>query len=469
MSERAQTSLIVVLLLASVAVASAVGRNITELRESGAFFQWIISAATNERMFESADAESYSDRELFDRVADRAELALPGATSPGVRKITAYAADVENEQAIFDFASSSDAADLRRDFLDQAAKGRLEFAKGIAYADAQASGVGVLNLFFGFRKVAATFVWLQVDRYWHQGDMHRMIPLMKTCVTLDPNFVDAYLLGAWHLAYNVTAHMPETAPAQMVWSTRYQACMGDKERFYYIAADFLKDGIRNNPRNYKLYFDLGFGVYNQKMKDYPNAVRYLEEAVRQPHERWVPRMLYRTYELNGDHERAIAGWEDYKERFRNSDSATATEVAPRMIARNTALLNEKKATELRLQAAETDDPTEAARLRAEAKDYFEIARATYTEINEPFAVARLLRMEALDFVEEGRYREALAKLEQARWENPGGEFFFEISNLMIDIKQRAGIPLSVSEQKAVVRNEVGTDCQGKPAAVEAAA
>ena len=40
--------------------------------------------------------------------------------------------------------------------------------------------------------------------------MHRMLPLMKTCVTLDPGFVDAYLLGAWHMAYNATASMPES-------------------------------------------------------------------------------------------------------------------------------------------------------------------------------------------------------------------------------------------------------------------
>ena len=28
---------------------------------------------------------------------------------------------------------------------------------------------------------------------------------------LDPQFVDAYLIGAWHLAYNATARMPDLA------------------------------------------------------------------------------------------------------------------------------------------------------------------------------------------------------------------------------------------------------------------
>ena len=198
---------------------------------------------------------------------------------------------------------------------------KLYYAKDIQYAQAQASGVSIFNLFFGFRKVAANFVWIQVDRYWHMGLIYRMYPSMLTCVALDPNFVDAYLLGAWHMAYNHTAKMPDTPAPMKEWDENFGACVGQKERLYYIAIDFLKDGIRNNPRNYKLYFDLGFAIYKIKLKDYENAVRYLSEAIRQPHDRWVPRQLYICKEMNGQYEEAVAGWQDYMKRFPESQTA----------------------------------------------------------------------------------------------------------------------------------------------------
>src|SRR5690606_233158 len=70
--------------------------------------------------------------------------------------------------------------------------------------------VSMANMFFGFRKMAANLLWLQVDKYWHAGMLYRMVPLMHATVALDPQFVDAFLLGAWHLAYNATAQMRDT-------------------------------------------------------------------------------------------------------------------------------------------------------------------------------------------------------------------------------------------------------------------
>ena len=121
-----------------------------------------------------------------------------------------------------------------------------------------------------------------MDRYWHKGMLYRMLPLMKTVVMLDPNFVDAYLVGSWHLAYNATAKMLDTPWPLREWDPELQACVGEKERYYHLAIQYLKDGIRKNPRDYRLYFDLGFCVYKEKMEDYENAVLYLSEAIRHP-------------------------------------------------------------------------------------------------------------------------------------------------------------------------------------------
>ena len=208
----------------------------------------------------------------------------------------------------------------------------------------QEAPVSIGQMFLGFRKLAAGLVWIQVDEAFHKGEMQRMVPLMRTTVLLDPNFVDAYLIGAWHLAYNLTAQMSDTPGYLKEYVPELGAWVGNKERAYYAAANFLKDGIRNNPRDYRLYFDLGYAVYAEKLNDHMNAVTYLTEATKQRHESWVRRMLYHSLQATGQFEEARAGWEDYLRA--NPGHA----VAQRMIPTNTALTKQRDAEALGAQA-----------------------------------------------------------------------------------------------------------------------
>ena len=281
-----------ILFAATIAAGAYTGGQVRHLRESEAFYRWIFAAATNVRLGWE-DSGEYEDDRLFARCSaaciaarpDRFGVLQPGGDTYALSQAVSY---TTNDDPLWELAAGPALARERADFLEYARERKLLYAQDIQYAEAQASGVNLFNLFFGFRKVAANFVWLQVDRYWHKGMDFRMAPLLKTCVTLDPNFIDAYLIGAWHLAYNVTAKMMDTPQELRTWSEKYQACIGEKERYYYWAIDHLKDGIRKNPRNYKIYFDLGFAIYKNKLHDYANAVKYIEEAVRVPHDRWVP-------------------------------------------------------------------------------------------------------------------------------------------------------------------------------------
>ena len=45
--------------------------------------------------------------------------------------------------------------------------------------------------------------------------------------------------------------------------------------------------------------------------DYANAVKYLSEAIRHKHDKWVPRTLYIALQKNGQYQEAKAGWERY--------------------------------------------------------------------------------------------------------------------------------------------------------------
>jgi hypothetical protein len=454
------------LVLAFFLVLGAIqGTRLEATREAEAFFRWVNAAAVNERVFrdEASGVErADQDDELYAELITLADPLLgdiPVPTVAGddrcVSKVCLMASDPAFDDRLWQLSTSREMAPLRERFLALARENKLAYAQGIAYAEAQQSGVNIFNLFFGFRKVAANFLWLQVDRFWHQGMYWRMIPLMKTCVALDPNFVDAYLLGAWHLSYNATAKMPDTPMRDRVWHPKYEVCVGEKEKYYYFGVDFLRDGIRNNPRDYRLYFDLGFAVYRMKLEDYANAVKYLTEAIRHPHQRWVPRQLYECLEMNGQYEEALQGWEDYNARFPDT-----TDVAPRFIIRNKAHIAEQAMVAKREEAAAATDEATRAALMAEAEALERETRARWAELDEPYGQGRLLRLDALRLAEQERYLEAVALLDKAR--NESSKLFWEASDLIIEFKQRGGMPLSLSEKKAVLRKEQGEDCAGRP-------
>jgi len=484
-----------------IALGSIQGARLSQMREIEKLYRWVVTAATFSTFGEtlehdkSGDLEPLDD-ELFGEIVALAETALPDSIktddtdldangNPRPKLLRAMRQGLDRD--VYDMLASPAGAPLAAKFQEYSTDRRLislgtQFAtKDIYGKEAQAEGVGLTSLFFGFRKLAANFLWMQVDAAWHSGQMHRFLPMMRTTVALDPNFVDAYLLGGWHLAYNLTAKLPDTPEPQKIFSEKYKRRLGPKEEWYYIAADFLKDGIRKNPREYRLYFDLGYAIYESKLKDHPNAVRYLKEARRYKHDQWVPRMLYLSMWRNGQYDEAIEGWKDYAARF-----PQATQAA-RFIPINTAFLAEAKsdqaadcakaahlaAEEFKRQAALSEaagDATAATALRAKADDAdraalemgtmsdgeWEKARQIYTAIAsensdkpDSIGVSRLLRRTGLENARKGRYVEAISYLDMAR--NTYLDAFDEISNLMIDLKLEGGLPLAVTEQYALER------------------
>jgi len=456
--------------LAAVGFAIAVllgawqGARVRHLRESERFYRWILAQATRSKLFAGDIDESDQQRldvALYEEIAQTAEPALPDvavgdddvdAAGKPFSKLTLAARDDQYSSLVFELASGNLLAEQRQKFLQYSKEKKIssvgsELDPNTMYAEG--ANVSLGNIFFGLRQVAANFVWLRVDKYWHQGMEQRMIPLMRLCTSLDPTFVDAFLLGAWHLSYNMTAKMPDTPEPLKEWNEKYQARIGDKELYYYIAIDFLKDGIKKNPRNYKLYFDLGYAIYNIKMHDYENAVTYLKEAVRYPHEVWVPRMLNISLEEGGWYEKALTGWQEFLKR--NPGNLTA----PRFIVRNKARIKEKQASEAAQRAKAAEDPAVAKAEKAEAEKLRDEAIKIYESMNEggedPFAVARIMKIKAERLIENGLYLEAAALLQNARWKSP--DSWDEFTDMMIQAKIDGGVPLDLSEKKYVLRKE----------------
>jgi hypothetical protein len=471
-------------------VGSFLGNRIDTAKDNETFYRWLVSAASLSRIGETLEPESTAtsdepmDDEIFADVILQSNAFLAhiepqdeetdydknGNPYPKLMLATRQAAD----QDIWEFAISSEQEELKQSFLAYYRNGQIlsagtQFDTASLYnKETQAQGVGLTSLFLGFRKLSANFMWLQVDKFYHEGQLHRMVPLMRACVTLDPTFIDAYLLGSWHMAYNITAKLPETPEHKKVLHPQYKKRLGLKEEWYYRGVEFLKDGIYKNPRDYRLYFDLGYGIFETKLEDHANAVKYLDEATRYRHDQWVPRMLYRSLYLNGDYEKAIDGWADYLSPDKFPDNVAGQ----RFIQINRAELSEAIADDARYCRDEAQKALEfyqSQNDQAKAEDavkYIEelneliqeetlkaerIWNKLVLETQDSIAMAKMSRRKALNLVDEKKPYEAIAELDFARWE--WLNFFLEANDLMIKIKQDFDIPLTISEQLQLEREK----------------
>ncbi|MCC6487673.1 MAG: hypothetical protein IT364_09250, partial [Candidatus Hydrogenedentes bacterium] len=468
-----------------------------------------LSACTQVRIFgipgtsiEGADENEGVDARLFRQLIEKSDPVLPdipvgerdydqnGDPYPKIVRFTAVPPDPEAETAkeegliqtpeqisrdkqLWALALSSDMAPLRAEFLTALREGTLTSSGSQLHLsglyEERGTTVSLANMFLGFRKMAANLVWLEVDKLYHKGVMHRMLPLMKTCVTLDPTFIDAFLVGAWHLAYNATAKLMDTPYELREYYPEYTDWLGEKEEFYYSGIAFLEDGIRKNPREYKIYFDLGYGIYDEKLHNTPKAVEYLAEANRLYHDRWVPRQLYRLLGKDERYEASKKGWEDY------AAWQPQNEVAPRFIKLMEGAIKERDAEwasfkaraaeELAARASAAGDTTRAQEWNTKAQEAREAETAGYeaarqfwqaiadaSEQSEVYAVARVLLLNGREKLQQKRYVEAWVDFDRARWASD--EYWDEGTKLMVEAKQLAQEPLAVTEVRQLEREQI---------------
>lgn len=165
-----------------------------------------------------------------------------------------------------------------------------------------------LNQFFGaaimagFRGIVADLLWLECDHLWHGGEWHKLLPYYYFITRLQPKFVTVWVIGGWHMAYNISSRV-----ALDKTLTKAEREL-ESARWVGRGIEFLKEGLRHNADRYEIYFELGWDYYF-KLKDYREAVSYLEQAVRFPHPPWVERVLAHAYEKCGRFRDAYAIWQ----------------------------------------------------------------------------------------------------------------------------------------------------------------
>ena len=124
----------------------------------------------------------------------------------------------------------------------------------------------VRRLSLGYTGLLSDIYWTRAVQYFGSHhvvkakDYNLLYPLLEITTALDPKLIVAYQFGANFLA----PKPPEGAgqPDQGVALVEY--------------------GIRNNPDNWKLYYELGFLYYVEK-KDYAKAAEAFERGAKVPH------------------------------------------------------------------------------------------------------------------------------------------------------------------------------------------
>jgi len=172
----------------------------------------------------------------------------------------------------------------------------------------QLPGQFIVASMTGFKEVIAGALWVRADTFFHSGQYQAIIPIVRLVTWLDPHNIDVFTTGAWHLDYNFVD----------------EAQMSDK-RYIPASVALLREGIKNNPGIWDLWFELGWTHYNKKIQDYQKAVECMEEACKYdgfdpntgkttPRPEYVDRMLAHQYEKVGRFDDAIKRWRISRKR-----------------------------------------------------------------------------------------------------------------------------------------------------------
>lgn len=159
----------------------------------------------------------------------------------------------------------------------------------------------ILGAMTGFRQVIAGLLWVRSDTFFHEGNYDAILPCIRLITWLDPNWLDPYATGAWHLMYNFT-----------------DTDQRSDRRYLPAGVALLKEGIANNPNQYDMYKELGWNNYD-KIKDFDaSAAAYADGIKNDPKfdVTQVEHALAHCYEKTGQVDKAIATWEDCVKRHK---------------------------------------------------------------------------------------------------------------------------------------------------------
>ena len=123
----------------------------------------------------------------------------------------------------------------------------------------------ILVALAGFRELLGGILWVKADAFFHEGNFDAVVPLIRLVSWLDPHNIDVFSVGMWHIGYNFTDQEHRS-------DRRYLPC----------ALALGEEGAIKNPHTYEMFFELGWMWHHKIDDDYPQAVKWMEEANHRP-------------------------------------------------------------------------------------------------------------------------------------------------------------------------------------------
>ncbi len=177
------------------------------------------------------------------------------------------------------------------------------------------SGRFIQEISLGYRNLAADILWFKTVQYYGsyrmgENDLALFNHLVDVITDLDPQFTFAYLFGALIIAEDLG--------------------------YFEEGIKFLKKGIRNNPDDWWLMFEMGF-LYYVDARDYTAAMLCFRRAARIPGaDEMADRFAAFVAAKGGHTETSIAMWE---ELARTSENPHIRDLAERYIEKLKGELN----------------------------------------------------------------------------------------------------------------------------------
>jgi hypothetical protein len=132
--------------------------------------------------------------------------------------------------------------------------------------------LGFVAVLSGFRAMLADFLFIQAHIAWERTEWGRVLFLFRQVTSLQPHVPLFWDTAAWHMAWNASAAAMND-PSQPRQALRVKA----QREYFALGKDFLERGIKNNPRNPKLYESLAM-LYREKYNDHARASEYYRKA-----------------------------------------------------------------------------------------------------------------------------------------------------------------------------------------------
>ena len=162
-------------------------------------------------------------------------------------------------------------------------------------------------LFGGFRGMIAGITWMYIDSLWHQARFYKLPPLYEFMTTLQPDFIDGWIMGGWHMAYNMSLELPKVKNLSPALRQKLEL------QWVYKGIQFLKSGAAMNPKNASLPFEIGWTYYH-RLNNYKDAVPWFDNSAALNPEDGLPLRLsaYAT-EKSGSPQTALKKWLELKQ------------------------------------------------------------------------------------------------------------------------------------------------------------